>query len=59
MSRKMKTAYVLAALLLSLVIASTDRTYVRASSTGDYLNTLNQGVATIIDPKSGADTRKT
>lgn len=58
MSRKMKTAYVLAALLLSLVIASTDRTYVRASSTGDYLNTLNQGVATIIDPKSGDDTSK-
>ena len=56
MSRKRKKAYVLFALLLSIAMAATDTIGVKASSTGEYLKTLNEGVAAIIDPKSENDT---
>lgn len=56
MFRKRKTAYVLTALLLSILTATADSTYVMASSTGEYLKTLNSGVAAIIDPKSDDET---
>ena len=56
MSRKRKKAYVLFALLLSITMAATDTIGVKASSTGEYLKTLNEGVAAIIDPKSENDT---
>ena len=53
MSRKGRMAYLL--LMLIILSAAADGINVKASSTGENLKTLNEGVAAIIDPKSEND----